>query len=229
MTEHPTPLKAVLFDLDGTLMETAPEIADALNDTLARWGLAPVGLAQVQGWIGDGARTTLARALAHAAAQGGQPPELATAWEGYARDYEQRTGTHSHVHAGVVSLLQRLRARGLACAVLTNKPQAFARKVLATHGLEAAFDLVVGGDTLPVHKPDPAVMRHALAALGVAAHEAVLVGDSVIDVRTARAAGVAVWVVRHGYPAGRFEGADAPDGFIEHFDAFEPKGPAQSA
>lgn len=215
-------LKAVLFDLDGTLMETAPEIADALNDTLARLGLAPVALSMVQGWIGDGARVLLGRAFAHAAARGEQPPTVDGAWHEFQRDYDRRCGTHSHVHAGVPQALQRLRQQGVACAVLTNKPLAFARKVLNMHGIGSAFSLVVGGDTLSVHKPDPQVMRHALAALGVEPQGALMIGDSVVDVRTARSAGVPVWLVRHGYPGGPLTGSDAPDRLFDHFDELWP-------
>jgi phosphoglycolate phosphatase len=219
-------LKCILFDLDGTLLDSAPDIADALNDTLARHVLPPAPEATVRGWIGDGAQALLAKALAQAQAAGQRPPTLARAWPGFALDYAQRCGRRSQVHAGVPALLARLREAGVACALLTNKEGRFAHKLLVAHGLAEAFDVIVAGDTLPVKKPDPAVVAHALAALDAQAHEALLVGDSVLDVRTARAAGLPVWVVQHGYPGGALEGADAPDGFIASFEQFDPLGPA---
>jgi phosphoglycolate phosphatase len=213
-------LRVILFDLDGTLMETAPEIADAVNDTLRRRGHAPAPEALVRSWIGDGARALLGKALAHA----GEPAAAVdAAWPGFSNDYAERCGTNSLVHAGVRPMLQRLRAQGLQLVLLTNKEAAFAQRLLARHQLLPDFDLVVAGDTLPVKKPHPGVVQHALNAFQAQPAEALLVGDSTTDVRTARAAGVAVHLVRHGYPQGSLTGADAPDAFITHFDAFDPR------
>lgn len=213
------PVRAVLFDLDGTLMDTAPDIADALNRTLARLALPAAPTERVRGWIGDGAKALLGKALAHH----GCPERLTpAAWEAFAADMADCSGRRSTVHAGVPAMLARLRARGLKLAVLTNKEGRFAHRLLEQFDLLAPFDTVVAGDTLPVKKPDPAVVHHALAALGVVASQAALVGDSVTDVRTARAAGVAAWMVAHGYPGGELSGADAPDAWLASFDDFDP-------
>lgn len=212
-------LRVILFDLDGTLIDTAPEIADAVNATLRRRGHAPAPTALVRSWIGDGARALLAKALAHA----GEPPTAVdAAWPGFSGDYADRCGSNSRVHDGVRPMLQRLRDDGLRLVLLTNKEAAFTQRLLAGHQLLSDFDLVVAGDTLAVKKPHPAVVQHALAALQAAPGEALLVGDSTTDVRTARGAGVAVHLVRHGYPQGDLAGGDAPDGFIDHFDQFHP-------
>lgn len=213
----------VLFDLDGTLVDTAPELADALNATLREQGLATVDEALVRSWIGDGARALLGKALRHLNA----PPELdAPAWDAFALHYAQACGTRSHVHDGVRGMLDRLRQAGCRLAVLTNKESGFAHRVLAAHDLSSAFELIVAGDTLKVRKPDPAVVQHALQALDATAEEAVLIGDSVLDVRCARAAGIRVWVVRHGYPAGALTGENQPDALIDHFDQVGRAGPS---
>jgi len=214
-------LRVILFDLDGTLMDTAPEIADALNDTLRRLGLPEAAEEQVRGWIGDGARALLGKALQSA---GAPVAALDAAWAGFAVDYEQRCGTRSRVHDGVRDMLQRVRQQGLHTVLLTNKEAAFAHRLLSHHDLLSEFDLIVAGDTLPQKKPHPSVVTYALAALHAEPDEALLVGDSLTDVRTARAAGIAVQLVRHGYPQGALDGDDAPDGFIAHFDQFQPHG-----
>jgi phosphoglycolate phosphatase len=177
---------------------------------------------QVRGWIGDGARALLAKALSHA---GAPPAQALNAWNEFAWDYADRCGSNSRVFDGVRPLLARLREQGLRLAVLTNKEAGFAHRLLARHDLTHAFDLVVAGDTLNVKKPHPAVVQHALTALQAEPHEALLVGDSLTDLRTARAAGIAVWLVRHGYPQAELpaSGPDAPDGFINHFDDFQPQ------
>lgn len=210
----------LLFDLDGTLMDTAPEISDALNDTLRRHRLPELDESLVRSWIGDGARTLLARALAHV---GAKPALAQQAWEGFSLDYRQRCGSRSTLFPGAKALLIRLREQGHRLSLLTNKEAEFAHRLLVLHGLADAFELVVAGDTLPVKKPHPDVVEHVLEMLNGQRERCLLVGDSVTDVRCARAAGIAVWLVRHGYPQGELTGEDAPDGFIEHFDRFVPQ------
>jgi phosphoglycolate phosphatase len=207
-------LRALLFDLDGTLIDTAPELALALNRTLASIGRAPVSDEQVRAWIGDGARALIGKALAG--------PVTDAVWQTFSTEYFSCCGSGSTLFPGTRAMLERLQAAGLKLAVLTNKEGRFAHKVLAAHDLLAPFDLIVAGDTLAVKKPDPAVVRHALDALQVGAAEAALVGDSVTDVRGARAAGVRAWIVRHGYPGGEFGGADLPDAWIGSFEQFDP-------
>ena len=214
VTEQTTPLVALLFDLDGTLIDTAPEIADALNHTLAWLGRAPATPEQVRGWIGDGARALVDKAL-------GAPCSDAV-WQRFSAEYAACCGTSSQLYPGTQAMLQRLQAQGLKLAVLTNKEASFAHQLLALHGISDHFALLVAGDSLPFKKPDPRVVRHALAALQVTADAAALVGDSVNDLRTARAAGLRCWIVAHGYPAGSFTGVDTPDARIAHFEDFNP-------
>ena len=205
-------MKALLFDFDGTLIDSAPDIADALNDTLASLGRPAVGEAQVRAWIGDGGRALLGKAI--------DDPALAeSAWPTFTAAYEALCGQRGGVHEGVRPMLQRLRDEGVKLALLTNKESRFTHRLLQRYQLMPAFDAIVAGDSLPVKKPDPAVVHHALRLLGgIAPQESCLIGDSVTDVRCARAAGIAVRLVRHGYPGGALEGSDAPDAFVDHFD-----------
>jgi phosphoglycolate phosphatase len=208
-----------LFDLDGTLIDTAPEIADAVNDCLRRMGLPSVSDDQVRSWIGDGARTLVGRALrASGVTEEDLAAALARAWSGFEIDYAEHCGRRSQVYPGVRAALDRLARSGARLACVTNKEAAFAHRVLQSHALHDAFEMIVAGDTLAVRKPDPAVIHAALDAMHVEPGAALLIGDSVTDIRTARAAGIAVWAVRHGYHHGALTGADAPDRFLEHFD-----------
>ncbi len=205
----------VLFDLDGTLVDTAPEIADAVNDLLRERGRPAVPDELVLEWIGEGTRMMLTRALKHS---GIPESEFVALWPRFEIFYGERCGRRSTPYPGIRAALERLRAAGATLAVVTNKEAGYTQQVLDQHALTPYFALVVAGDTLPVRKPDPAVIRHALQGLGADAEAAVLVGDSIIDVRAARASGIPVWAVRHGYHHGRLVGADLPDRFIDHFD-----------
>lgn len=190
------PYRLVIFDLDGTLVDTAPEITDALNTYLRQRHLHPAPLEEVRGWIGHGARELLRRALASRGA--GEPDASGIA--AFDRIYRAHCGSNaSRPYPGVPETLARLRAAGVRLAVMTNKERAFALPVLAAHRLTEYFDDIVCGDTLPARKPDPLPVRHCLDRAGVAAAQALVVGDSTVDVATARAAGVAIWLVEWGY------------------------------
>lgn len=210
-----TASKVVLFDLDGTLVDTAPEIADAVNDLLKELGKPAVSDALVVQWIGEGARTLLRSALEHARVPVAELPAL---WSRFEVHYGERCGRRSTPYPGVRAALERLRDAGDRLAVVTNKETVYARRLLERHELASFFSAVVAGDSLAVKKPDPAVIRYALEELGATLDSALMIGDSVVDVRTARAAGIPVWTVRHGYHHGGLVGADRPDRFIAHFD-----------
>ncbi len=208
-------ISCVMFDFDGTLIDTAPEMADAVNDTLRRLGRPEASEALVRSWIGHGAREMLGKALTHA---GVGATAVEAHWPQFKQDYLARCGTRSTAYPGVLPMLERLRDAGLSLALLTNKESAFAHRVLVRHGLSEYFDAIVAGDTLPVKKPHPDTIRHALESLGAQAEDTLYIGDSEVDVRTARAAGVEVWIVRHGYANELLEGTDAPDRWIDDFD-----------
>lgn len=208
----------VMFDLDGTLVETAPEICDAVNDTLRHFELSEVTQTQVNDWIGHGTRELLIQALADSCQQdvaavraSDKLPQIAAEFD---RHYQSRCGTRSQLYPRVRESLIALRDRGVKLAVVTNKEGRYTDTVLDVHQLTALFDKVISGDTLPTKKPDPAGIQHCLTEFGVSPDRALFVGDSSIDVATARNAGVAVWVLPYGYNMGHAIEACEPDRVI---------------
>jgi len=212
------PFDLVMFDLDGTLVETAPEIADAVNDTLRRFNLPEVTQQQVNDWIGYGTRTLLIQALAFAGktnvATVSASASLTLIAAEFDSHYQQRCGTRSHLYPQVRETLAALRGQGVKLAVVTNKESRYTRTVLDAHQLSPLLDCVVSGDTLPTKKPDPAGIQSCLTQFAVSPHRALFVGDSSIDVATARNAGVAVWALPYGYNMGQPIEACAPDRVI---------------
>ncbi len=208
----------VMFDLDGTLVETAPEICDAVNDTLRHFDLKEVTQQQVDDWIGQGTRELLIQALAYsgktseAAVRTSESLRLIAAE--FDKHYQRRCGTRSHLYPQVRETLTALRERGVKLAVVTNKEGRYTTTVLDVHQLAPLLDSVVSGDTLPTKKPDPAGIQRCLAQFDVPPERALFVGDSSIDVATARNAGVAVWALPYGYNMGRPIEACAPDRVI---------------
>jgi phosphoglycolate phosphatase len=204
-TPGPGPFRLISFDLDGTLVDTAGEIAEAANRTLAQLGLPREDASAITHMIGNGAHALmlglLARVLARMAGPTPGPPadQVLQAFDAH---YEATTGTTSTVYEGVACALADLQHAGLRLACVTNKEIRHARRLLAHHRLDGFFELTLGGDSLPEKKPHPSVLRHAMAQLGAAPHTTAHVGDSSIDIAAARQAGVQAWVVPYGYNAG---------------------------
>ena len=215
--------QAIFFDLDGTLVETAPEIADAVNDTLGHFGWPAVTQSQVDRWIGHGTRELLIQALAHVSQQTvlqvRQGVLLQQALPVFDRHYQKRCGTRSALYPHVRETLQNLRARGCRLAVVTNKEGRYTDTVLRAHALDQAFDLVVSGDSFANKKPNPVGVLHGLDLWGVDKAQALFVGDSSIDAATARQAGIAVWLLPYGYNMGEPVNACDPDRVIDNFSA----------
>ncbi len=217
------PFDLVMFDLDGTLVETAPEIMDAVNDVLSRFDLPLVTQQQVNDWIGHGTLELLVKALAMVSQrdpeevrQGEQLRQMVPV---YNQVYEQRCGTRSHLYPKVRETLESLRTQGVKLAVVTNKESRYTQVVLDVHHLTALFDVVISGDTFAVKKPNPTGVAHCLAQFGVTPQRALFVGDSSIDVATARNAGVPVWALPYGYNMGQPIADCAPDRLIEDCSA----------
>lgn len=213
----------VMFDLDGTLIETAPEIMDAVNDTLRAVGRTEVTQQQVDNWIGHGTRELLIQALAFCDGCTGQSVREHAEFESIASQfvthYGRRCGTRSRLYPQVRETLEALRARGVKLAVVTNKEGRYTDTVLAAHQLAPLLDKVVSGDTLPTKKPNPEGIGICLAQFGVPRERAIFVGDSSIDVATARAAGVAVWALPYGYNMGQAIESCGPDRVIANCSA----------
>ena len=205
---------AFLFDLDGTLVASAGEMADALNDGLLALGLGTITQAQVERWVGGGTQALLRTVLQQVCTAPVERQPLADLAAAFNQHYARRCGSTSTLYPGVRATLEGLRAQGRKLAVLTNKDTRFTQRLLAAHGLGDRFDCVVCGDTLATKKPDPAGAQLCLQRLGVAAPRALLVGDSGTDVATARAAGLTVWALPYGYNNGRPIAESQPDRII---------------
>lgn len=198
-------MAAVLFDLDGTLLDTVDDIALALNRTLAERAWQPVASGDVRQLIGRGAPLLIRRA---AALQGRVLDDdgFQVMVERFLEHYsalEHRNECAALPFDGAASALQRLHGAGLRIAVVTNKQQRFAESLLRLRGLGRWVDLTVGGDTCERRKPDPQPLLYACATFGVPPGAALMVGDSINDVQAARAAGVSVVCVPYGYNEGQ--------------------------
>ena len=190
-----TAFRLIVFDLDGTLIDSRRDIADAANALLASCGAAPIPEDRIGAMVGDGAATLIARAFRASGVE--RPPD---ALERYLSFYDERLLNHTRPYDGIPAALEALGRRA-ALAVLTNKPIAPTRRLLDGLGLARHFaaHAVVGGDGPFPRKPDPAALRHLTATLGATAESTVMVGDSMIDLRTAHAAGTAVCLARYGF------------------------------
>lgn len=207
----------IVFDLDGTLIDTAPDLVDTLNVVFAREGLPPVPYETARNLIGGGARLMIARGL-EAEGRVKTPAELEALFVDFIAYYTDHIADRSRPFPGLIDALDELAADGCRFAVCTNKLERLSLILLRALNLADRFAAICGQDTFGIQKPDPEVLRRTIAAAGGDPRRAVMIGDSVTDIRTARAAGIPVIAVDFGYsdkPVVEY----GPDRLISHFSA----------
>lgn len=211
--------KAVVFDLDGTLVDSVGDITSSINELLLAKRLMPFSEEVVLTFIGDGMDALVERAFQERGISFNSV-ELRSAVEAYETIYGARLTETTKVYAGVIPLIDELKTRGIRIAVCTNKVEDQAVRIVEGLGLETRFNAIVGERSGRPHKPSPIPLLHTLESLGVEAVDTVMVGDSIADVKCAQAAGVAIIGVSFGYSKTpmRDLGADAT---IDVYDEFE--------
>src|SRR3954453_7138397 len=192
------PSPTVVFDLDGTLVDTAPDLINALNFILSREGLAPVPLKSARNMIGAGARKLLERGLELDGRHPG-PKDLDRLTNDFIARYAAHIADESRPFEGLEAALDDLSARGCRFAVCTNKLEWLSKLLLDELGLSSRFSAICGGDTFGVSKPDPAILRQTVARAGGRLSSAIMVGDAGPDIGVARRAGIPVIGVSFGY------------------------------
>jgi phosphoglycolate phosphatase len=210
MTAH-----TIVFDLDGTLVDTAPDLVETLNVIFRREGFTPLPYEHARNFVGGGARAMIGHGL-NAAGRALSSDKLDRLFADFIEYYSEHLADRSRPFPGLTDALDALAARGCRFAVCTNKLEALSVRLLDALGLADRFVAICGQDTFGVQKPDPEFLRRTVAAAGGKLDTAVMVGDSITDIRTARSAGIPVIAVEFGYserPIAEF----GPDRVIGHF------------
>lgn len=209
-------VQGVLLDLDGTLIDTVGDLAETAARMLAELQRPPRSVAEVRSYVGKGMPTLVRRCLYDGRDEPVDEALVAQGIEVFRRHYAALNGQFSAVYPGVFDTLATLRAMGLALACVTNKPEEFTLPLLERMDLDVYFPVVVCGDTLPTKKPEPHMLEHACAQLGITAERALMIGDSANDAVAARAAGMPVLLVTYGYAEGRAVDTIECDGLLSN-------------
>jgi len=199
----PLRVKAVMIDLDGTLLDTIPDLAVAANMMLKQLGRAPLDEALIRTFVGKGIPKLVERALAGSLDGTADPELFARALPIFERCYAGVNGRHTLIYPGVKEGLDQLREQGFPLACVTNKAGSFTLPLLEHMKLAPYFAEVVAGDTLPRKKPDPLPLTHTCEKFGIEPRDMLMIGDSLNDAQAARAAGCPVFCVTYGYNEGR--------------------------
>jgi phosphoglycolate phosphatase len=206
----------IVFDLDGTLVDTAPDLTNALNDVLTRRGHDAVSAETIRACVGHGARVMIETALRRSGAEDDIDQMLAE----FLRQYEANITAGSRPFPGARNVLERLTKQGATLAVCTNKREYLSRRLLQELGIDFYFAAIAGRDTFAVSKPDPGHLSGVIALAGGSASRAVMVGDSEVDLATAKATGVPFVLVSFGYATRPLDELSA-EALIDHFDDLE--------
>jgi phosphoglycolate phosphatase len=207
--------RTIVFDLDGTLIDTAPDLIDTLNMVFAREGLPQVAYETARNLIGGGARAMIARGI-EAEGIAVTPARLEQLFADFIAHYREHIADRSRPFPGLTDALDKLAADGCRFAVCTNKLERLSVRLLEQLNLAGRFAAICGQDTFGIQKPDPEMLRRTVQAAGGILTQAIMIGDSETDIRTARAAGIPVIAVDFGYserPVSDF----GPDRIISHF------------
>ncbi|MET3815095.1 phosphoglycolate phosphatase [Pantoea sp. UYEF8] len=219
---HFTDIRALAFDLDGTLVDSAPGLAEAIDRTLKDLSLPVAGLERVSTWIGNGADIMMSRALTFALGREPQPDEQHDARALFDKHYADTVDAGSTLFPQVKQTLTALQATGLPLAIVTNKPTPFVAPLLQSLGIAEAFSLIIGGDDVPVKKPHPAAIFLVLGTFGVLPDQLLFVGDSRNDIQAAQAAGVPNVGMTYGYNYGESIASSQPNVTLDSFDQLLP-------
>ena len=209
--------KGLLFDLDGTLAESFPDIAHAVNLTLKELGRNEAPEEKIRHWVGNGSPTLMKRALT--GEMDGEPDAelFSQAMPQFFENYAEYAWHKSFLYEGVIETLDHFRSAGFAMACVTNKPARHTALVLEQSGLGQYFSCFVGGDSLATRKPDPEPLYHAAREINADPSQCVMVGDSLSDILAAKSAAMPVLCLTYGYNQGLDLGSYDPDQMVDHF------------
>jgi len=223
----------ILIDVDGTLVDSVPDLAYCVDEMMRQLGLPVRGEDRVRLWVGNGVERLVRRALVNQL--DGEPDEalFARAYPVFLELYADNTSKRSRLYPGIREGLDYLKAAGYPLGCVTNKAAQFTKPLLKDLGVYEYFDIVISGDTLPRKKPDPLPLLHAAGHFNVDPERCLMVGDSVSDVKAARAAGFQIVCMTYGYNHGDNIADAGPDGLLDSLDELqyllEPAGGGKAA
>jgi phosphoglycolate phosphatase len=207
----------VLIDLDGTLIDSVPDLAYCVDETMKQLDMPVRGEAAVRNWVGNGVERLTERALINSVDGMPEPELMAKALPIFLELYKDNTSQRSCVYDGVIEGIEWMQAQGYRLACVTNKAEAFTLPLLKDKGLHDYFEVIVSGDTCEKKKPDPMPLLHAANLLGVEPENALMIGDSKSDVKAARAAGFHIFCMTYGYNHGEDIRDYKPDVVMDSF------------